>query len=624
MLRMDRFSLLALVVLCLAPIAVFAEPASFSERLSEADRIRSSDPKRFAVLLEELNATQRGVEPSLVQQLQFLKVYQMVVYRNEVDEGVAQAKVLFDEAIEHDLRFRAGTFLTNTLGTRRQFSEGLRILNQIVPMRNHVENKEWRDLGLNSAALFYNELGQHELALQYANEVLEGSPSDEVRCVAGMTALAAQHRRGTLPANDAPINENIDQCLAIGNKMAANYDRLVLARQWSGRGQTDRAIDLLEQHSAEVEVVGYHGLRAQFHALLAELKLIKSDLDAAEAHAQAVVAVTDILQTPRPLATANKVLFQVAERRGDAAAALAFFQRYAEADKAALNEVSARELAYETVRNEILQNNQKIQLLSQQNEVLQLQQRVQKQSNQNMGMVVVLLALLVAVIGYWAYKVKRLHLTLRHFAETDALTGISNRRHFTQQGLRSLEQCQLAGESAALIMFDLDRFKAINDTFGHDAGDWVLERVATSCKGLCRRIDRFGRIGGEEFAILLHGCELNAAVRLADDCRVRLSRIDTRESGHTFPMTASFGVTSTALSGYSLSELMSHADLMLYRAKREGRNMVRAYGNDLPAASTNSSSAVSNSSAVVSLEAAREVLPVQEPTPIRKLERRTS
>ncbi|MBA3485768.1 MAG: GGDEF domain-containing protein [Lysobacter sp.] len=616
MVRKDRWSLWAVVVL-LAPLAVFAAPASFSERLSEADRIRSSDPQRLAVLLEELNATQRGVEPSLVQQLQFLKIYQMVVYRNQVDEGVAQAKVLFDEAIEHDLRFRAGTFLTNTLGTRRQFSEGLRVLNEIIPMRDQVENKEWRDVGLNSAAIFYNYLGQHELALHYANEVLEGSSSNEVRCVAGMIAVEAQHRLGTLPADDALIDKNIEQCLAIGNRMAANFDRMVLARQWSGRGETDRAITLLEKHAIEADAVGFHGLRAEFHALLAELKLKKSDLDAAEAHAQAAIAVTDLLQAPRALATANKVLFQVAERRGDAVAALAYFQSYAEADKAALNEVNTRELAYQTVHNEILQSNHKIQLLSQQNEVLQLQQRVQKQSNQNMGMVVVLLALLVAVIGYWAYKVKRLHLILRHFAETDALTGISNRRHFTQQGQHSLEQCQLGGESAALIMFDLDRFKAINDTYGHDAGDWVLERVATSCKGLCRRIDRFGRIGGEEFAILLHGCELNAAVRLAEDCRVRLSMIDTRECGHTFPMTASFGVTSTALSGYSLSALMSHADLMLYRAKREGRNMVRAYGNDLPAAST-------NSSPVVSLEAAREVLPVQEPTPIRKLERRSS
>lgn len=78
---------------------------------------------------------------------------------------------------------------------------------------------------------------------------------------------------------------------------------------------------------------------------------------------------------------------------------------------------------------------------------------------------------------------------------------------------------------------------------------------------------------------------MGAALRLAEDCRVRLNQIDTRESGHAFRVTASFGVTSTAMSGYSLATLMSHADLMLYRAKREGRNMVKAYSGDLPVAS---------------------------------------
>ncbi len=135
-------------------------------------------------------------------------------------------------------------------------------------------------------------------------------------------------------------------------------------------------------------------------------------------------------------------------------------------------------------------------------------------------------------------------------------------------------------------MFDLDGFKTINDAYGHDAGDWVLQRVASTCAGLCRRIDRFGRVGGEEFAILLHGCELDAALRVAEDCRVRLALIDTRETGHAFPVSASFGVTTAALSGYSLSSLMSHADLMLYRAKREGRNTVRAYAGDAPVAAS--------------------------------------
>ncbi|PZQ27031.1 MAG: GGDEF domain-containing protein, partial [Stenotrophomonas acidaminiphila] len=123
----------------------------------------------------------------------------------------------------------------------------------------------------------------------------------------------------------------------------------------------------------------------------------------------------------------------------------------------------------------------------------------------------------------------------------------------------------------------LDHFKNINDRFGHGTGDWALKEVAEASKGFCRRIDVLGRLGGEEFAILMYGCDLRAASRVAEDCRVRLAQIETRETGHVFAITGSFGVTSTQQSGYSLAKLLSQADKQLYRAKHAGRNRVCIY-----------------------------------------------
>jgi diguanylate cyclase (GGDEF)-like protein len=162
-------------------------------------------------------------------------------------------------------------------------------------------------------------------------------------------------------------------------------------------------------------------------------------------------------------------------------------------------------------------------------------------------------------------------------AQTDTLTGLGNRHFFTQKSERALIDAARAGQPASLVMFDLDHFKAINDTYGHGAGDWVLKQVGKTCSSHCRKVDYLGRIGGEEFAVLLHGLDLSAAARLAEDCRSQLAQIDTRECGYSFVVTASFGVSSTAQSGYDLSRLLSHADQMLYRAKNEGRNRVCAY-----------------------------------------------
>jgi diguanylate cyclase (GGDEF)-like protein len=264
----------------------------------------------------------------------------------------------------------------------------------------------------------------------------------------------------------------------------------------------------------------------------------------------------------------------VAERNGDLKEALSAYQSYAEADKAYLNEVKARELAYQIVRQETLQKTQQISMLDQENQVLLLQRKVDQQAAQNTRLIVILLVLLIASIGYWAFKIKRVQLSLKKMAETDALTGICNRHHFTLRAERALAECARNGEQAALIMFDLDHFKNINDRFGHGTGDWALKEVAEASKGFCRRIDVLGRLGGEEFAILMYGCDLRAAARVAEDCRVRLAQIETRDTGHVFAITGSFGVTSSQESGYSLAKLLSHADKQLYRAKHNGRNRV--------------------------------------------------
>jgi diguanylate cyclase (GGDEF)-like protein len=275
-------------------------------------------------------------------------------------------------------------------------------------------------------------------------------------------------------------------------------------------------------------------------------------------------------------------MYEIAEEQGDLAATLSYFRQYAEADKAYLNEVKARELAYQIVRHETLQQTQQIELLNRQNEVLQLQQQVQQQNAQNTRLLVLLLLLLLASIAFWAYKTKRVQMSLRRMAETDALTGICNRHHFTQQSELALAQCARAGEDVALVMFDLDHFKSINDRYGHATGDWVLKQVVAVCAPVCRQIDYFGRIGGEEFAILLIGIDTRSAKRLAEDCRVRIAGIDSSDSGYRFNASASFGVTTTALSGYDLAKMLSHADKMLYRAKHGGRNRVFVYEVPVP------------------------------------------
>ncbi|KQY54750.1 hypothetical protein ASD14_00725 [Lysobacter sp. Root494] len=309
--------------------------------------------------------------------------------------------------------------------------------------------------------------------------------------------------------------------------------------------------------------------------MIAEYRLTMGNLSEAEKHAQAALAGSVNGGYSLPQVTAHKVLYEVALRRNDLKAALSHYRQYAEADKARLDEVKAREFAFQLSRNELQQKNQSIELLQRQNEVLRLQQEISKKSAINNRLFVAMLLMVLGVGAYWAYKVKRVQVMFRRQAQVDSLTGVSNRRHFREQAEAQLARCETANREAALVLLDLDNFKRINDRYGHATGDWVLKQVAAACQVSCREGDLFGRLGGEEFAILTCGGDLHAAERIAQECRRQLAAIDTSQFDDEVPViTASYGCATTKLCGHDFENLFMHADRAMYRAKAEGRDRV--------------------------------------------------
>jgi diguanylate cyclase (GGDEF)-like protein/PAS domain S-box-containing protein len=172
---------------------------------------------------------------------------------------------------------------------------------------------------------------------------------------------------------------------------------------------------------------------------------------------------------------------------------------------------------------------------------------------------------------------KRLEAELRHHASTDALTGLANRRHFLaileQEAAR---QNRFDEPSAALLMFDLDHFKQINDNHGHAAGDAVLRRFAELLQGGLRKTDRAGRLGGEEFAILLIGADRQAALDFAERLRQQVAAEEIAFETRTLRVTVSVGVTWLSASDASVDTALARADAALYQAKANGRNRVES------------------------------------------------
>lgn len=577
--RAFPFALLLAAVLATAATASHASD-SFEAMLEKAEATRSTDTETFKALLGQLNTRIAEATPSQRQQLRYLKIYELG-FTGRYDLAVKEATSLFADVDDPALKLRAGALIVNSYAATGNLAEGLRYLDLTLELIDRVPDPELRSHGWFAASALYQQMGQYELGLHYAERIFEASAVPRTRCFAGLQMLEAKRQLDQLPEDDAPIQGVLRECEAQGEKLVSGFVRGILARQWAQRGETAPAIALLEQHLPEVQATGYPRMIGEIQSLLGELHLAEGRLEAAARYARLALDRKADMAFSQPLVQAHRTLYLSALQRGDTAAALRHHIDYAEADKAYLDRIKAREIAYQAVRHETREKTQTIALLNKENQVLQLEQQVNAKSTQATRLLVALLAVLLASIGYWAFKTKKMQVQFRHLAQTDALTGISNRHHFTLRAEALLEQCRKAGEPAGLLMLDLDNFKSINDQFGHAAGDWTLKQVAQACESLRGPRDLVGRLGGEEFALLLVGRDLAAGEALAQACRERIAGIDTGQSGHRFGITASFGLAGSQACGFGFDTLLARADDALYRSKREGRNRVTVHTADL-------------------------------------------
>jgi diguanylate cyclase (GGDEF)-like protein len=162
---------------------------------------------------------------------------------------------------------------------------------------------------------------------------------------------------------------------------------------------------------------------------------------------------------------------------------------------------------------------------------------------------------------------------LRALASVDGLTGVNNRRHFLELCEKELDRAQRYDHPLALMMMDVDHFKRINDSYGHAAGDEVLKQLAATCAANLRGPDILGRLGGEEFAVAMPECGIEAADHVAERLRQTLAKIEVPSEQGTISFTISIGVVARE-GGEDLAAALERADKAMYAAKQGGRNRV--------------------------------------------------
>lgn len=172
-------------------------------------------------------------------------------------------------------------------------------------------------------------------------------------------------------------------------------------------------------------------------------------------------------------------------------------------------------------------------------------------------------------------RVKEYAAELKRIAMTDLLTAVGNRRYLTIRGEQEIRRCRRLEKKLCLALLDLDHFKKINDNYGHQAGDYILQEFVQMAQRSLRIEDVFARIGGEEFAVLLPHTDLEGALKVAERIRKSVEQANLRtEKGHNIKITVSIGITEVDVQENDLEKSMVTADMALYEAKKKGRNRV--------------------------------------------------
>ncbi|UPG92968.1 GGDEF domain-containing protein [Luteibacter aegosomatissinici] len=575
--RWIRHALFLLAVPVAGMAAAHAEaartPAQAAEMLERADQVKHADFDGFTHLLQDAAPMRAQMDAATATKLAFLEGWR-ATWVGDFDKGRGLLESVADTSPDAVLRVRALATLINLFGVSHRYEDAFRRLNQMQELLPSIRDARARFAALGEASQLLSSAGQFDAAEAYAKQMVDQPPEDETECKGMQHLLRARSEANRLVSIDPEYQRAIVSCDKAGDTVFADTMRADIGSFYLRHGQPRAAIDLLEPHRDDLRDTSYATLLAEFDASLASAYLAMDDLANARRYALSAVAGSVRDEFTDPKRTGFKVLYEVEQRLGNAQAALNYHEQYMAADKAYLDDISARSLAFQIVDQQVVARKAEVDALNKKNEILRLSNALDKKEVETGRLYIFVLGLCLVGIVALVLRLRRSQLRFMRMARRDGLTGICNREHFVEQSERVLAYGARSDRGACLILFDLDHFKNVNDTWGHSVGDEVLKRAVDVCRRALHACDVFGRLGGEEFAVLLPDCSPAQARARAEQLRLSISATSATPSRPELLVTASFGVASTLQCGFELHRLLVVADGALYRAKRSGRNCV--------------------------------------------------
>ncbi|HEY4092108.1 MAG TPA: GGDEF domain-containing protein [Luteibacter sp.] len=547
--------------------------------LDQADAIRSTDHTRFAAILAQVHAEKGPLTSGQRWRLRMLDGVE-AQFQGNYAEAEKVARDVLDNSGHPGLSARAMGMLIQNFSINHRYEEAFTLARRAVAVLPGLKDPVARQSLLSNLSQSMNDAGHPDLAIKYAQMMRSDLSPGESPCMSMSVEMAARYTQKISPESPE-LSQAIDECTRAGATVWANMNWLTKTARFIEIGKPDTALAILDRIAPSIEKIGYFQGKAALYSQRGNAYLaLNKDADARNA-ALATVALFRPGSMDTFLRDAYHVLYEVERRAKRDSVALAYYQKYAEQERGNLDDLTARTLAYEAVQQRALLQGLEAEKLAHQNSVLQLEQSLTSKAVEAGRLYIALLAVLLASVVFWLIRTKRSQLRFKRMSCQDGLTGVANHQYFMTELERGLHDLERRNAPACLVLLDLDHFKLVNDTYGHAIGDAVLKCATATCRQQLRPVDLLGRLGGEEFGILLPECQAEQGLVIANCIRAALEAAPLAVDGHVVTYSASIGVACTRISGYGLQRIRREADAALYRAKNMGRNRVMTDFQDM-------------------------------------------
>ncbi len=567
-------------VLLIAFLAGFFTPSALAANSLDVDFIESLFSANTKGFIEHIDKLSTGNTHDWSEQDKITLAFYVgraAILRSDYLVAEASMTKVLNLSENTDLKYKAVVSLVNlhqhTGNFYQAFSYGLQFSDE----KFAEVTDEVKASGLIVMALALMDSGLYDESANLVRKIQLEKVSARVRCTALYLTGQIAYKSGIFVKPLEQIKADNEQCSAEKQMLYALLTDSAISLVHLNQGNAELALQLLQKKNAEVAQLGYENLTVGWQAVLVNILAAQKDLSSLKAEAGKLEPLTYSKSIENSLEVALLAYQGLAasyKLLGEEQKAIHYLELYQQTYQKANNRQMTAALAYYAALMQAAQRKLEINLLSKETRQLQLENELARAEAVNNRLYLLVAGTLLMLLITVLYRTHRSGAKLKERVTFDKLTRVFSRDHFEDVLTTSLAQAQGQQQKLGFVLFDLDYFKQVNDNYGHQTGDWVLQQAANAAQQCLRKSDAIGRIGGEEFAILLQDCDLVMSCALAESVRQAIEDIDTSPTGHKFSVTTSLGVSTAQDYGYNARKLFSVADEALYQAKQHGRNKV--------------------------------------------------